>query len=169
MAAMEQYVQPFFPGALPLSLTTPEGLFPITGINTLPLDSSVKIGVTTLSDAITQQIAAGNHVTVFGYSQSSLISSVAMSQLTANHVAPSDVSFILLGDPVNPNGDFVTRLSIPYPLGGTGFPTFGITLSGATPSDLYPTQIFTKEYDGFADFPRYPIDPLSVLNASAKR
>ena len=75
MAAMEQYVQQFAPGALPLPLTTPEGLFPITGINTLPLDSSVKIGVTTLNNAIMQQIAAGNHVDVFGYSQSSLISS----------------------------------------------------------------------------------------------
>ncbi|MGB9306779.1 MAG: PE-PPE domain-containing protein [Mycobacterium sp.] len=168
MAAMEQYIQPFFPGALPLSLTTPEGLFPITGINTLPLDSSVKIGVTTLNNAVMQQIAAGNHVDVFGYSQSSLISSIAMSQLAANHVSPSDVSFVLLGDPANPNGGFITRLNIPYPLGGTAsFPTFGITLSGATPSDLYPTQIFTKEYDGFADFPRYPINLLSVLNAYA--
>ena len=36
---------------------------------------------------------------------------------------------------------------------------------GATPADLYPTDIYTNEYDGFADFPKYPIDFLSDLNA----
>jgi hypothetical protein len=40
-----------------------------------------------------------------------------------------------------------------------------VTASGATPSDLYPTEIITNEYDGFADFPRYPINLLSDLNA----
>jgi len=38
-------------------------------------------------------------------------------------------------------------------------------LTGATPSSLYPTSIYTKEYDGFADFPQYPINVLSDLNA----
>lgn len=167
-AALESYVHQFFPGAVPFPLTTPEGLYPITGINTLPLDSSVKIGVATLNNAIMQQIAAGNHVSVFGFSQSSLLSSIAMSQLAANNVSPSDVSFILVGNPANPNGGYLTRFGFPYPLGGTAsFPSFGITLSGATPTDLYPTQIYTKEYDGFADFPRYPLNLLSVLNAYA--
>ncbi len=165
-AAIDDYIHQFFPGAIPLPLTTPEGLYPVTGVNTLPLDSSVKQGVATLDNAIMAQIAAGHHVDVFGYSQSSLISSIEMSQLAANHVPPQDVSFILVGDPVNPNGGFLTRFNIPYPLGGTAsFPALGVTLSGATPSDLYPTQIFTKEYDGFADFPRYPINVLSDLNA----
>jgi PE-PPE domain-containing protein len=40
-----------------------------------------------------------------------------------------------------------------------------VTASGATPSDLYPTEIITHEYDGFADFPRYPINLLSDLPA----
>ena len=35
----------------------------------------------------------------------------------------------------------------------------------ATPADDYVTNIYTLEYDGFADFPRYSLDFLSDLNA----
>ena len=37
----------------------------------------------------------------------------------------------------------------------------------ATPSNDFPTTIWTREYDGFADFPQYPIDVLADLNAFA--
>jgi hypothetical protein len=47
------------------------------------------------------------------------------------------------------------------------FPSFGITFGNPTPDDLYPTDVYTPEYGGFADFPQYPIDPLSDLNAIA--
>jgi len=118
-------------------------------------------GVATLNNAILQQITAGNHVDVFGYSQSSTVSSLVMSQLAAEHVPSSDVSFILVGDPSNPNGGFLERF-----VGGS-IPSLGVTANhtGATPSNLYPTSIYTKEYDGFADFPQYPINVLSDLNA----
>lgn len=157
------YVQVLHPGATPVPLTTPEGLYPITGVNSLKLNTSVAQGVATLNNAILQQIAAGNHVDVVGYSQSSTVSSLVMSQLAAEHVPPSDVSFILVGDPSNPNGGFLERF-----VGGS-IPSFGVTanLTGATPSNLYPTSIYTKEYDGFADFPQYPINLLSDLNAYA--
>src|SRR5277367_5723180 len=79
-------------------LTTPEGLYPVTGVNTLPIDSSVAQGEATLNNAILQQIQDGNHVEVFGYSQSSIISSEEMSQLQSEGVSPSDVNFVLVGD-----------------------------------------------------------------------
>jgi len=44
---------------------------------------------------------------------------------------------------------------------------FGITFGDPTPADLYPTDIYTLEYDGFADFPQYPINPIADLNAFA--
>jgi hypothetical protein len=89
------------------------------------------------------------------------VSSLVMSQLAAEHVPPGDVSFILVGDPSNPNGCFLERF-----VGGS-IPSLGVTanLAGATPNNLYPTSIYTKGYDGFADFPQYPIDVLSDLNA----
>jgi PE-PPE domain len=77
-----------------------------------------------------------------------------MSQLY-NEDPNAPVSFVLVGDPSNPDGGFLERF-----VGGS-IPSFGV----ATPSDLFPTEIFTNEYDGFADFPRYPIDILSDLNA----
>ena len=133
-------------------------MYPITGVNSLTLDPSVAQGEATLNNAIMQQIANGP-VEVFGYSQSSTIASLEMSQLATQHVSPSDVSFILVGDPSNPDGGMLERFV------GASIPSFGLTASGATPSDLYPTEIYTNEYDGFVDFPRYPINLLSDLNA----
>jgi hypothetical protein len=39
------------------------------------------------------------------------------------------------------------------------------TFFGPTPDDLYPTTIYTGQYDGFADFPQYPLDIPADLNA----
>ncbi len=43
----------------------------------------------------------------------------------------------------------------------------GVTATGATPHNLYLTKIYTIEYDGVADFPRYPLNFVSDLNAIA--
>ena len=43
--------------------------------------------------------------------------------------------------------------------------SLGIAFNGATPSDDYVTNIYSLEYDGFTDFPRYPLNFLSDLNA----
>lgn len=160
-AVNKLYVQLLDAGASPVPLTTPEGLYPITGVNSLTFNTSVTQGVATLFAAITHQIAAGHHVDVFGYSQSSTVASLVMSQLAAHHVPSSDVSFILVGNPNNPNGGFLERF-----VGGV-IPSLGMTASGATPSNLYPTTVYTLQYDGFADFPQYPIDLLADLNAYA--
>ncbi len=158
-AASNLYLAPYLglPPSAAQPLTTPEGLYPVTGVKSLPFDTSLAQGVTTLDRAIGQDLKVYDHVDVFGYSQSSSISSVEMSQLQG--VSPNDVSFILVGDPNNPDGGMLERFV------GASIPSFGVTANGATPSDLYPTEIFTNEYDGFADFPRYPINLLSDLNA----
>jgi hypothetical protein len=42
----------------------------------------------------------------------------------------------------------------------------GLTFYGATPDTTpYPTNIYTLQYDGYADFPKYPINILSDVNA----
>ncbi|BDN80936.1 hypothetical protein NJB1907Z4_C11510 [Mycobacterium pseudoshottsii] len=100
---------------------------------------------------------------MFGYSQSATISSLTMTKLAAsiNPPTPDQLSFTLVGDPNNPNGGVATR----FP--GLSLPSLGITASGATPDNLYPTRIYTLEYDGVADFPRYPLNLVSTLNALA--
>ncbi len=156
------YIEPFFQNFTPQALFTPEGNYGLyTGVKSLTLDVSEAQGVQILDSAILQQISAGNTVVVKGESQSSTISSMVMPLLAAQHVPTSAVSFVLTGDPNAPNGGLFERLN------GLSIPALGITFNGATPSNLYPTTIWTQEYDGFADVPQYPINLLSDLNSLA--
>ncbi|HUH71544.1 MAG TPA: PE-PPE domain-containing protein [Mycobacterium sp.] len=157
------YVIPNFPGFTlgnAQSLFTPEGLYPDTAVKDLTIDISVARGVTILNNAILQQYHAGNPVVVVGDSQSAIISSLVMPQLVAEGVPSGDVNFVLLGDPMNPNGGLWERFA------GLSFPSLGLTFYGATPANTgYQTRIYTIEYDGAADYPQYPIDVFSDLNA----
>ena len=86
-----------------------------------------------------------------------------MEQLWNQGVPSDDVHFVLVGDTAAPNGGLLER----FDFDDLSVPSFGITFGDPTPADLYPTDVYTLEYDGFADFPQYPIDPLSDLNAFA--
>jgi hypothetical protein len=150
-------------------LTTPEGLYPFSGPITETLDPSVAQGAKIEDTAIQSLIAAGqvdaaNPVVVTGYSQSSIIASQLMPELASQGVPSNDVHFVLVGDESAPNGGMLERFDLPAGTQPT-IPSLGLTFSGPEASDLYPTDVYTNEYDGFADFPQYPIDPLSDLNA----
>lgn len=159
--ANELYIQRILPGATPQGVFTPEGLSPIyTGVKSLPLDTSVAQGTTMLDTYVTDNVNAGNTVAVFGESQSSTISGFVMSDLEQQGIPADAVKFVLVGDPSNPDGGLLERFA------GLSLPSLGITFSGATPPDtIYDTSIYTQEYDGFADFPKYPLNFLSDLNA----
>ncbi len=150
------------PGVVVNPLNTTEELYPITGVKSLPFQNSVQIGLQILDTAIWEQIHAGNHVTVFGYSQSAVISSLEIQQLLSlgpNKPDPSQLSFIFIGNEMNPNGGILSRIP------GLNISTLGLPFYGATPDNPYPTTTYTLEYDGFADFPRYPLNVLSDINA----
>lgn len=140
------------------ALYTPEEFYPLS-LNELTLDDSVSQGLSDLNTALQPYIDSGTPVGVFGYSQSAIIASLEMSQLEAEGVPSSDVSFTLIGDLMNPNGGLFERFA------GLDLPSLGIDFSGATPSDDYATTIYTLEYDTWADFPKYPLNILSDLNA----
>jgi hypothetical protein len=153
-----------------LPLFTPEGLYPVTGVKTLPVNTSVSEGITILQSAINQQLfptsgTGAPSVAVLGYSQSSVISSLVMQNILSGNYpfqvpSTSQLGFTLLGDPMNPNGGLLERFA------GLTLPSLGFDFYGATPPNTpYNTAIYTLEYDGFADFPQYPIDVLSDLNA----
>ena len=165
---------------------TPEGLYPLTGggVHQLllnyptaddgfpALSSSVGQGMAILESTIAADTAAGDTSTVFGYSQSSTIASYVMEQLEAEGVSQKDVNFLLVADPSNPNGGALERFAGFEPSTGQppvsdplSLPSLGFVFDNATPSDDYVTSIYTLEYDGFADFPRYPLNFLSDLNA----
>jgi hypothetical protein len=143
------------------AVTTAEGAYIFTGTKDLTYNISLARGVTSLNTQIAQSFAAGGLGTtlgIFGYSQGAQVASLAMPQLATQYNS-SQLSFTLIGDPLAPNGGFFSR----FP--GLNLPSAGVTFGGGTPSDLFPTTIYTREYDGFADFPQYPIDVLSDVNA----
>ncbi len=151
------------------AVSTAEGLYPFTGVKDLTLDISLARGVTELNNAINLAISPGTtqSVSILGYSQSSIVASLVMPQLLAQGFtngaggSPIQAYFTLLGDPANPNGGLFAR----FP--GLSLPSLGVTFGAATPSNDFPTTIYTLEYDGFADFPQYPINFLADLNALA--
>ncbi|WP_036426354.1 PPE family protein [Mycobacterium sp. 012931] len=126
---------------------------------TMTEDASWAEGLTILDTAIKAQLAAGNNVVVQGYSQGAGIASLEMSNLKAAGVPTGSVSFSLIGNAMNPNGGLYERFA------GLVSPSLGKTFWGATPDNYYTTDVYTLEYDGFADFPRYPLNFVSDLNA----
>jgi PE-PPE domain len=158
------FINPLHPGYLAEPLFTPEGLYPVTGPDTLPVDTSVDEGVAILNDTIQQQTGDDNNLVVFGVSQSAIVASeemAALAALPAGQAPTADqLSFVLLGDPSTPDGGLLPT----FP--GVSLPSIGATLGAATPGDtIYPTAIYDGEYDGFSDFPRYPLNLLADVNA----
>lgn len=152
-------VTPGLEGSVAKALYTPEQFYPFGGPNELTLSASVSQGVQILNNALQPYIGAGTPVGVFGYSESAVIASLEMRSLAAAGVPSSAVHFLLIGDLMNPNGGMFERFA------GLQLSSLGINFSGATPSNSYPTTIYTMEYDQWADFPRYPLDILSDLNS----
>jgi hypothetical protein len=148
-----------------LGVFTPEEGYPITGVKSLTFDRSINEGLTILDNAIMANTKNGATLTVFGYSQSAIMASLEMQKLAllgSNAPAPGQLNFVLVGNEMNPNGGLLSR----FP--NLSIPSLGLTFYGATPPDTpYLTNIYTLEYDGFADFPQYPINLLSDLNAVA--
>ncbi|MDT5135942.1 MAG: hypothetical protein QOD58_204 [Mycobacterium sp.] len=158
-----KYLGSTLPAGVVQALALPAGEYPDSGVKDLTSDVSIARGVTILSNAIQQQLAVpGNGVNVVAYSQSANIASLVMQQLDpAGTPSSLPINFVLLGNSMNPNGGWDARFA------GLSLPSLGITALGPAPSNSFPTQSYTIEYDGWADFPRYPINIFSDLNALA--
>jgi PE-PPE domain len=178
-----------YPDPYANGLFTPEQWYPIEGVHQEYINypnnaagfsdqsTSVGQGVTILENAINSNLAADDASTVFGYSQSAIIASQVMELLNPTNtpggssIPSGDLQFLLIGDPNNPNGGLLERFNGFETVSGQtvqdelNLPSVGVSFDGATPSDAFPTDIYTLEYDGLADFPRYPLDFFSDLNA----
>jgi hypothetical protein len=159
---VSKYVAPHFPVGVVQALAMPAGEYPDSGIKDLQQNVSIARGVTALNNSIQQQLAAGNTVNVVGYSQGANIASLEMQALDPGSTPSSlPINFVLLGNSMNPNGGWDAR----FP--GLKLPSLGFSTLGPAPSNDFPTKVYTIEYDGWADFPQYPIDIFSDLNALA--
>lgn len=166
--------QPTFPGYNFQGLATPEQFCPFVCIpDQSPMDfgTSLNTGVGLLNQAILAQLLAGDNVTVFGYSQSAAIATIEMNNLITNAGTVGyptldqlgNMHVVLIGDPNNPIGGILDRFQF---AGDQHLPFVDIPLSlNPTPTEHIASDIYTGEYDGWANFPQDPTNILAVVNA----
>jgi hypothetical protein len=131
------------------------GLFDLTG------DQSVQAGVADLEQAMA---ANGNdHLVIYGYSQGSIIVNLEKQRLAEQYpagTAAPDIDFVLGGDFGVPNGGLYAR----FP--GLYIPVLDWLFHGPEPTNTqFHTDVITRQYDGVADFPLYPLNVIADLNA----
>lgn len=157
------FTDPFFKDYVPQFLTTNEQFYPFTGLQSIGFDQATSQTVTLMTEAVDKQIGEGNDVVVFGYSHSTAAITAYEDQLAAlpadDRPTPDQLDFVQIGDVDNPNGGILERLA------GVYAPSLDLYGYGAQPDDLYPSAIYTFQYDGFADFPQYPLNILADINA----
>jgi len=165
-AVYNTYIAPNYPGYTAVGLYTHEDFWPVTGLHSLTFGQSIQQDLPLLDNAIMTQTVGGHQAVVVGYSQSATVATLEMRHLDALPASlrpsPNQLSFVLLGNPNNPNGGILERFA------GLYIPGLNVPFNGATPANtIYPTAIYTIQYDGWADFPQYPINLLADLNAVA--
>jgi hypothetical protein len=163
-----------------IAVQTPEQFWPVVGRDVF--DASVAAGVHNLDSCLRSQIsckaayfgsgvASTSGYVVFGYSQSARIATIVKRRLSgSSSVVAPHVSFVLVSNPNRPNGGILERFA------GLHIPILGVSFDGATPTGScdadgtdcrFLTTDITWQYDGYADFPRRPLNLLADLNALA--
>ncbi|HYJ54001.1 MAG TPA: PE-PPE domain-containing protein [Mycobacterium sp.] len=138
-----------------------EPLWKLSGLFDLTADQSLKAGVANLEAAMA---ANGNdHLVIFGNSQGAGIANAVKrglaEQYPAGNTAP-DIDFVLGGDPNLPNGGLLSR----FP--GLYIPIVNLTFNGPAATDTqFKTVEINRQYDGFSDFPLYPLNVVADVNA----
>jgi hypothetical protein len=133
----------------------------LSGIFDLTIDQSIQGGVADLEQAMA---AHGNdHLVIYGYSQGAMIA-IREKQKLAEQYPPGtkapNIDFVLSGDPNLPNGGLLAR----FP--GLYIPVLDLSFNGPEPTDTqFHTDVITRQYDGLADFPLYPLNLVADLNA----
>jgi PE-PPE domain len=104
-----------------------------------------------------------DHLVIYGYSQGAMIAIREKRRLAEQYPAGTkapDIDFVLSGDLNLPNGGFLAR----FP--GLYIPILDISFNGAEPTDTqFDTVVITRQYEGLADFPLYPINLVADVNA----
>ncbi|BBZ08842.1 PE family protein [Mycolicibacterium doricum] len=173
-------------GYTAVAVHTPEEFAPVFG--TMTFDDSVDAGVVNLDNCIQgkpcvarsvpddqrqRRSRSRSHCRVHSSStatpraRSSRPSRSASSSNAPQNGAPPEVSVVLIANPNRPNGGVLQRFA------GLYIPLLDVTFSGETPTDsplvdaeyLFPTIDIARQYDGWADFPVYPLNLVATTNA----
>lgn len=92
---------------------------------------------------------------VFGNSQGAVV----ISRYKAAHPEGTGNTFVLVENPSRPNGGVMQRFA------GLYIPVLDVSFTGATPDNGDTTIDVARQYDGWADFPTYPLNVLATVNA----
>ena len=156
----------YVPGAVteylePLGFSASGVVTPLVTPETPDFGPSIAEGEGTLVQTIeaeynANEISAADPLTVFGYSQSAVIASLAEQQLAADNIPLADLRFVMLGDaaadpPSGPTGLLDTWGATPVGQDLGDFLGWSNLNDVTTPNSLYPTDVFTVVGDFFAD------------------
>ncbi|MBI3225901.1 MAG: PE-PPE domain-containing protein [Mycolicibacterium cosmeticum] len=132
----------------------------LSGLFDLTANQSLRAGAAALEKAMLAN--PSEQQVIYGYSQGAGVANVVKRRLAAQYpgsTAP-DVDFVLGGDPNLPNGGLMTRFW------GAYIPILDFPFNGPTKTDTeFDTVEINRQYDGFADFPLYPLNLVATLNA----
>ncbi len=134
----------------------PASFWPVTGLSDPTFDGSVAKGLTELNGEPIQ-----NGDVIYGYSQGAVVASIYKGQHLGDPSAP-DVTYVLVENPNRPNGGILERFN------GLYIPILGVSFNGATPNsgpDSPHTVDISRQYDGWSDFPTYPLNLVATANA----
>jgi hypothetical protein len=138
-----------------------EPLWKLSGLFDLTADQSVQAGVADLEAAMAEH--PNGHLVIYGYSQGAGVANVEKRKLAEQYPTGTpapDIDFVLSGDPNLPNGGVLAR----FP--GLYIPILDFSFNGAARTDSqFDTVEINRQYDGFTDFPLYPLNLLADLNA----
>ena len=137
--------------------------FPIAG--NVTFDQSLAASLPVVDKEFHDQLNADptGHFVLAGTSQGALVWAMEKAKLAKDPSAPpaDQVEFVFIDNESRPNGGLLARFP-PVTL------PFLITLGQTAPTDTgYKTLDVAMQYDGFADFPAYPLNALADLNALA--
>lgn len=147
------YLQPLGFDGTTVALTTPE---------TLDFGPSIAQGETDLVNAVLAAYQAGDigptdPLTIFAYSQSAVVASLAEQTLFADGVPTTDLDFVFIGDPSSAEGGYLSTTGdtaageqILTDLGASNL------IGATTPDNDYPTDVYTLQGDGFANWANLP-------------
>ena len=138
-----------------------EPLWKLSGFFDPTFDQSVRGGVTDLEAAMAAH--PNEPLVIYGYSQGAIVANIEKGRLADQYpegtVAP-DIDFVLSGDINLPNGGLTSR----FP--GLYIPILDVSFNGPAPTDTqFHTVEILQQYDGFSDFPLYPLNFVSTGNA----
>ncbi|MBI3217380.1 MAG: PE-PPE domain-containing protein [Mycobacterium sp.] len=139
--------------ALVFGVDMPLGRFPYVPV---AYDRTIAAGSAALRKTLST-IEPGERTRVVGMSLGAIVVDSVRVDLPKTDTSP-DLSFLLIGNPLRPDGGFMTRF------GSFTIPILHFTFGRGASDGDFPTTDLTYEYDFMSDFPTY-FNPLAIANA----